>query len=228
MIPIEPSTIDPERFWKFVQLGEADECWPWTGTIAVTGYGAVSMRPAYRIHLRAHRVAYVLEHGWIAEGLVLDHLCRNRRCCNPAHLEAVTNEENIARGDWVGIVAARRAATSCRHGHEYTDANTLFDRDGSRMCRTCLTISNRKYQAKKKAERQATREARLIERREYLRLNPTVEMSNSERNAIKTHCIHGHELIGDNLVITKSGKRRCRSCNNESARRSHARRGMAS
>lgn len=75
-------------------IDSADKCWPWRGAIQSKGYGALGRG------VRAHRVVvYRLVHGAIPDGLTIDHLCRNRRCVNPAHLEAVPMQENYRRGD---------------------------------------------------------------------------------------------------------------------------------
>lgn len=91
-----------ERFWNKVQKGGDGECWMWYGALMSTGYGTFGV--AHNNQL-AHRVAYELTIGPIADGLTLDHLCRNRRCVNPAHLEPVTLGEN-----------SRRAAASRKAG----------------------------------------------------------------------------------------------------------------
>lgn len=78
----------------------------------------------------AHRVAYEVVHGPISAGLVIDHLCRNRWCCNPDHLEPVTNSTNILRG--TGASARNAAKTHCPAGHEY-----YVRLDGKRRCSTC-------------------------------------------------------------------------------------------
>jgi hypothetical protein len=116
-------------------VGQTDEragCWPWRGNLNSNGYGRLYVG----IHRRAaHRIAYELLVGPIPEGLTLDHLCRNHACCNPAHLEPVTNRENIMRGDTIPAANARK--THCLHGHEFTPENVGFCSDGSRRCRTC-------------------------------------------------------------------------------------------
>ncbi len=86
------------RFWGRVRF--SGWCWEWTGAITSHGYGNVSLNGVWHA---AHRVTYALEYGSIPEGMHLDHLCRNRRCVRPHHLEAVTPRENTVRG-----FAARR------------------------------------------------------------------------------------------------------------------------
>lgn len=82
----------------------------------------------------AHVIVYEYYAGPVPEGLVLDHLCRNRACCRWDHCEPVTNRENLLRGDT--IVAANAAKTHCYLGHEFTPENTYVYR-GKRSCRTC-------------------------------------------------------------------------------------------
>ena len=89
-----------------------------------------------------HRKMYELLVGPIPEGLDIDHLCRNRACGNPAHLEAVTRSVNLMRG-------VNRARTQCIHGHEYTDKNTYIFR-GSRLCRKCRAANARRDRLKRK------------------------------------------------------------------------------
>ena len=101
-------------------------CWEWTAARMRNGYGAFRI-PGVASH--AHRAAYLLIVGSIPDGLHLDHLCRNRLCVNPDHLEPVTQRENNRR--------AAAVVTHCPRGHEYTTANTYFRSRGSRDCRTC-------------------------------------------------------------------------------------------
>lgn len=70
-------------------------CWTWTGAVTSKGYGSVSYE---RRIWSSHKLAYVLLVGTVPDGLTLDHLCLTKRCCNPAHLDPVTNAENIRRG----------------------------------------------------------------------------------------------------------------------------------
>lgn len=145
-----PATL-PSRFWSKVRQGPG--CWEWTAALDMAGYGCFGMATASGWRSRkAHRVAYELAVGPIPEGLHLDHLCRNRRCVKPAHLEPVTNAENARRGE-AGLVsgARNRAKTVCPAGHVYTPANTYTDRRGRRTCRACQRVAWRRWDARRQA-----------------------------------------------------------------------------
>lgn len=117
-------------------------CWLWDGYVTRSGYArAMANRKGYAVH----RVFYTAHNGEIPPGLVLDHLCRVRSCVNPAHLEAVTNEENIRRGEG-GL--HMRIRTHCPHGHEYTPENIKTYADlpfANRECRKCRNIRHWGY-----------------------------------------------------------------------------------
>jgi hypothetical protein len=107
-------------------------CEPWTGSVDSEGYGRTRGR-------RAHRVVYEREVGQIPEGFTIDHLCRNRRCVNPAHMEPVPNGVNVLRG--YGPPAQNARKTHCAHGHPLTGANLYIHPRGARVCRTCRRSS---------------------------------------------------------------------------------------
>lgn len=119
-----------ERFWEKVSKGES--CWEWLGSINVNGYGIFSIGYGQEY---AHRVSIHLTRGVIPKHLQVDHICRNRKCVNPSHLELVTSGENTRRGISSLI---RRLKTHCKNGHEYTPSNTLKNKKpGNRRCREC-------------------------------------------------------------------------------------------
>lgn len=141
----------PDRLWSKVNKGAPHGCWEWTGTTA-RGYGYMSVDGKPR---PVHRIAYELVIGPIPVNRVLDHLCRNRRCCNPDHLEPVTEAENILRG--VGSSARHARKTHCDHGHPLSGDNLRLTDKGYRRCRQCArdaqARSNRPSQAGGKGTR---------------------------------------------------------------------------
>ena len=116
-----------DRLWA--KVDKTGECWIWTAMTAKNGYGKFRLSKPVRRMALAHRVAYELEVGPIPEGLQLDHLCRNRSCVRPDHLEPVTIGENLRRGK-----NSNREKVACPRGHPY---DYIRPSDGARMCRTC-------------------------------------------------------------------------------------------
>lgn len=133
---------------------ELGPCWVWTAShFTKTGYGqfAVPVGPGLPFRgTTAHRYAYEVYVGPVPDGLELDHLCRNRGCCNPGHLEPVTRQVNTLRGESLAAVCFRE--NRCSHGHEYTPENTYFRRDGTgRECRICMRDRARRNYRRRRA-----------------------------------------------------------------------------
>lgn len=117
-----------------------EDCWPWKGRPRDNGYGAVSIgsrRDGSQRTLYAHVAVWLVLMGDFPEGNEVDHLCRNRICVNPNHLEPVSSRTNTLRAP--SLAAANVAKTECPRGHPYDDANT-YERHGKRHCRACVNV----------------------------------------------------------------------------------------
>lgn len=170
-----------------VRVDTSTGCWEWTGGKNHGGYGVAWIDGKARI---AHRAIYELDRGPIPDRAQLDHLCRNRACVNPTHLEPVTPAVNIQRSDH-----AEKRKTHCPKGHPYDEANTrVVASSGHRKCRECTRAAKRAYYQRTKGDRLAPPGAR-------------------------THCPRGHEYTPENTYIQPStGSRICRTCASDRVR----------
>jgi hypothetical protein len=147
-IPCEPlpCVVDHEaaRMWSRVdRSGGPDSCWVWLAYTGTDGYGRARSQGR---QLVVHRVIYQLVMGVVLPPEIqVDHLCRNRSCVNPVHLEPVTASENLRRAD---PLAYQKAKTHCPSGHAYDEQNTRrHPRTGGRTCRACHRDSERRRRA---------------------------------------------------------------------------------
>ena len=161
----------PQRFWEKVFPEPNTGCWLWGASEAWTGYSRYKL--GVNRETTGHRHAYLNLVGPIGDGLVLDHLCRTRSCVNSAHLDPVTQRENVRRSP-VAIGAVNANKTHCPAGHEYTPENTS-GRRYQRVCKRCRAERHAKRMASEPsyaasvraagARSERKRRARLAEQR---------------------------------------------------------------
>jgi len=137
-----PFFEDHERFLKFIRVDLETDCWNWTGN-KHKGYGRFYKgKRGSGKQYPAHRVSCEIFKGGIKEGLVIDHLCKNKACVNPDHLRAVTNIENVTQNTDSHLML-NKVKTHCVRGHLFDDQNT-YVHEGHRRCRECMRIRRAK------------------------------------------------------------------------------------
>jgi hypothetical protein len=126
---------DEERFWKKVR--KTSGCWNWIGDKHALGYGFFKVKGSRKL---AHRISVIFSGRRIPPGKVVDHLCRNPRCVNPAHLDVTSQRENILRGTAPAAFHAKK--TRCPNGHPY-DSSRIRKYGTARHCSICETAYGR-------------------------------------------------------------------------------------
>lgn len=141
------------RFWGKVTKSAGEGCWEWRAAMTSNGYGSFHNPGGSAV---AHRYAWERQNGPVPEGMELDHLCRNRSCVRPDHLEPVSHQENMRRAPR-HVFGGNRYKTHCPKGHPYDDANTYVPPKGGRVCRQCKIdkrpLKNAGVRARKAAQR---------------------------------------------------------------------------
>lgn len=152
------STADPKdidnRFWNKCEIMQ-NGCWEWQGFTNRGGYGQFGSEDG--TVMLTHRWAYRRFVGDLVEGLTIDHLCRNKKCCNPEHLEQVSLQENIRRTTGFHFSHYEKGnRTHCSKGHELTEGNR-YKRKGrvnSYACKKCMSAYHKERNRKQKENRQ--------------------------------------------------------------------------
>lgn len=133
------------EFWTGVLRRGPEQCWPWMRGRIGDGYGIAPWKGKQTV---AHKVAWMLTNGDVPDGYQVDHRCHDesctlgdkcphRQCCNPRHLQLVTQAQNKAAGRMHRPATRKLRATHCPQGHEYTPENTRVASHGGRNCREC-------------------------------------------------------------------------------------------
>lgn len=136
-----PINSVPRMMENSIQI--VNGCWSWTGPVGHNGYGKCAINKKSKL---AHRVFYQHFKGEIQSGNQIDHLCKNRLCVNPEHLEEVTAKENNLRSESPSAINAKK--THCINGHEFTVENTYVSKLGRRNCRACARNNIKRFKEK--------------------------------------------------------------------------------
>lgn len=151
LLPLTPGELD---YLLSLRRIDPNGCWTWTGRLDEEGYGRVKLRGQTWV---VHRLFHEIFGSHVSVDLVIDHLCDNRACCNPAHHRQSTRSENSKRAKhYVGIHHHNGGRTHCRRGHLLLGHNCIYrwSHNGTRLarvCRTCLNIRRRAYRARRRA-----------------------------------------------------------------------------
>lgn len=207
-----------ERFWSKVEKKKG--CWIWLGAKKGrnNAYGKIWNGLFYEA---AHRLSYRLKNGSIPEGLHIDHLCRTTLCVNPAHLEAVTNQENVLRGEGPTAINARK--THCIRGHEFAVTGSYKFKDG-KACKQCRKDAYAEAMRTRTHCRMGHRlnDSNLIVMKNGQTRCKVCHLDRYERfKASNTQCKRGHKFTPENTWVGLDGRRRCNACREASVIRSN-------
>jgi hypothetical protein len=195
---------DLVRFINTIKV--VNECWEWQNKLDIDGYGIFRHKNK---NVRAHRFSYGYfnQIDKLDRNMHVDHLCRNRSCVRPDHLELVTPRENTLRGlDAKAAINARK--THCINGHKYTEENTYYHIRKTPK-RNNGKLSGRKERQCRECQRERKRKRFLAARKARVDAGETITMGPKP----KEFCKYGHSKTGDNLYITPAGVRNCKECN---------------
>ena len=159
-------TRDLVRIFSKIQINNGTDCWVWKRSVNTDGYGRVAWKYAGGCGIQSiHRLIYAWLVSPVPKGLArhipqIDHTCRNRRCCNPLHLELKTPKANVLESRAGSAINAQK--THCPKGHPYNEVNTYIQKKGGRVCKTCHNDYTRELQRRKRAKARAyaTRKSR--------------------------------------------------------------------
>ncbi len=139
-----PIMNDFEKYFKFIIIGD-DNCWNWSGFTDKDGYGKINRN--YKCYF-SHRFFYDVFVGIKDESTVIDHICKNRKCCNPDHLREVSCKEN-ANNNSNSPIAMNAQKTHCIRGHELIHPN-IYAHNNRRRCKKCnLSLAKKKRESRK-------------------------------------------------------------------------------
>lgn len=119
----------PKKF----EVDNVTQCWNWILSLDKDGYGVTNLKGKT---FKAHRLYYQLFKGQLIKGMVIDHICRNRKCVNPEHLRQVSPRTNVFENS-EALAFKNKQKTHCKNGHEYSVENTRITPAKGRVCRTC-------------------------------------------------------------------------------------------
>ena len=144
-------------FHKWLVMGD---CWESRGRAVTDGYSQVQINGKTK---RLHRAMWELLVGPIPDGMTIDHICRNRGCCNPDHLRVMTQKENNESSPAYRATRSKKdwSVTHCDKGHEWSDESTYVASNGHRFCRTCNRDSKRRGSNWKGGEGQDWRKGKV-------------------------------------------------------------------
>lgn len=185
-------------------------CWEWTGYCHDNGYGETAFRGRGR---PIHRLMWMIERGPVPKGMDVMHKCDNAPCFNPDHLELGTRKQNlddcVARGRHF---FAKK--THCKRGHELSGENLYVCPEGRRHCKSCTRAKQRMRLGWPEELARSAPACQGHYPDELTRLNPPKGTGRT-----RTHCPRGHEMVGDNVYMSKDGYKKCRPCRSASAMR---------